>query len=253
MTSILKRISGWLGGSKSDAGPSTLRQGRESKHSTILDGSDSAVRGQLVQVLLRDLVRKSGMPPGFVQCQIQVINSRSRGNGIFVRLVVKDWDERLMKYAFAFQRTLLTNIVQFEPKAAGWLQGLAWQLEVAETCPFKDLPGPEFWQTPGTGTIDPFDIIALPANANNRVARVGQKAVPSPDLMVLGSLAAAPPASAPTQLPSLAKAPDAVPDDTAQDLERLFAIRDNELAQMAANNMLPPGYDTTEASPLVKN
>ena len=245
MTSTFKRISRWLDRSKADTGPSTIQQGRDSQHSTILDGSDAAVRGQLVQVLLRDLVRKSGMPAGFVQCQIQVMNSRSRGNGIFVRLVVKNWDERLMKYAFAFQKTLLTNIVQFEPKAASWLQGLAWQLEVAETCPFKVLPGPEFWQAPTgqetTGKlVDPFDIIPLPARAviDAVTAKAGQKVLSPLDFKTA---------------PLVTKTPEKMSDETAQDLERLFAIRDNELAQMAENNMLPPGYDSTEASPLLKH
>jgi hypothetical protein len=254
MTSLLKRLSGWLGGSQIEAEQSTLQHGRDSQQSTLLEGSETAVRAQLVQVLLRDLVRKSGMPPGFVQCHIQVMNSRSRGSGIFVRLVVRDWDERLMKYAFAFQKTLLTHIVQFEPKASTWLQGLAWQLEVADTCPLTVLPGPEYWQAPKLGTVDPFDIIPLPANAVTtqalQTAVAEPKAPPSPKLSVAATLAATPLQNVPEPLPSLPEIPDLPPDETAQDLERLFAIRDNELAQMAENHQLPPGYDSTEPSPL---
>ena len=262
MTSILKKMTDWLSGSRVDTGPSTLQNSRNSTHSTLLDGSETAIRGQLVQVLLRDLVKKSGMPYGFVQCQIQVMNSRSRGNGIYVRLVVKDWDERLMKYAFAFQKALLTNIVQFEPKASSWLQGLAWQLEVADTCPLKVLPGPEFWQAPAVEVVDPFDIIPLPANGKTAAARspavspapqpakASQKVLPSPELSIAATLAATPFQNVPEALPSLTKVPDTLPDETTQDLERLFAIRDNELAQMAENNLLPPGYDSTEPSPL---
>jgi hypothetical protein len=115
-------------------------------HSSLHDGSETATRSQLVQIMMRDLVRKSGIPPGWIQCQIQVVTSRSRGQGIFVRLVVKHWDERLMTYAFAFQKTLLTEIVQFEPQAVTWLQAIAWQLEVAGSCTVTELPGPQFWQ-----------------------------------------------------------------------------------------------------------
>ena len=193
------------------------------------DGSETANRGQLVQVLLRDLVRKSGIPQDWIQCQIQVMNSRSRGQGIYVRLVVKHWDERLMKYAFAFQKALLTKIVQFEPKAAGWLQGIAWQLEVAGTCPITELPGSEFWQTPTIASepFNQFDIVPLPANP-----LVHEKA-----LLVSTPI----------------RPPVAQQDDTAQDLERLFAIRDNELANLAKDNLLPAGYESTQASPLQKN
>ena len=38
--------------------------------------------------------------------------------------------------------------------------------------------------------------------------------------------------------------------DAVQDLERLFAIRDNELANLAANDLLPAGYENTEPAPL---
>ena len=42
-------------------------------------------------------------------------------------------------------------------------------------------------------------------------------------------------------------------DETAQDLERLFAIRDNELANMVADGTLPAGYESTQPSPLQKS
>jgi hypothetical protein len=254
MTNILKKLSGWFGGDQTAHSNSSLPVSRNPQHSMLHDGSVTATRGQLVQVLLRDLLRKSGMPPGWVQCQIQVMNSRSRGKGIFVRLVVKHWDERLMKYAFAFQKALLTDIVQIEPKAASWLQGIAWQLEVASSCPLTELPGPEFWQpqmalAAATQPIDPFDIIPMPANAVAVTA-----AAPKRPIVAESSVAAAITATPFLNVPEAPDSPSEViaplPDDTAQDLERLFAIRDNELANMSANNLLPAGYETTEPAPL---
>ena len=231
MNIILRKLSVLFGSRQPVAVHSSLQHSRHSQYSLLHDGSETANRGQLVQVLLRDLVRKSGIPPGWIQCQIQVMNSRTRGQGIYVRLVVKHWDERLMKYAFAFQKTLLTEIVQFEPRAASWLQGIAWQLEVASTCPVTQLPGSEFWQTP---TIAPdssgqFDIVPMPPNP------------------ILPTKPEPEPVSSPIKVPA------AIQDDTAQDLERLFAIRDNELANLAKDDMAPVGYESTEPSPLQRN
>jgi hypothetical protein len=269
MNTLLKKLSGWFGASSPATSHSSLPNSRSVQHSMLQDGSETATRGQLVQVLLRDLVRKSGMPPGWVQCQIQVMNSRSRGQGIYVRLVVRHWDERLMKYAFAFQKALLTEIVQFEPKAASWLQGIAWQLEVAATCTVTELPGPEFWQMPVAKEepIDQFDIVPLPANpvvvAVPAPVAVAAAPVPAPvpaaaplkvptlpDMPVVAAMAAMPVLEGLTPLPSLIDVPAAPVDDTAQDLERLFAIRDNELANLAKDNLLPAGYESTEPSPL---
>ena len=228
MKNIFKKLSALFVSKQTLPSHSSLPNSRNPQYSMLHDGSETANRGQLVQVLMRDLVRKSGIPQNWIQCQIQVMNSRTRGQGIYVRLVVKQWDERLMKYAFAFQKALLTEIVQFEPKAAGWLQGIAWQLEVAATCPLTELPGPEFWQTPTVAVepFDQFDIVPLPTD------------VLSPNT--------------PEPPPLISSPPAAPQDDTAQDLERLFAIRDNELANLAKGDLLPAGYESTEPSPLQK-
>ena len=229
MINPFKKLTNLFGGAETALTNSSFPLSRSPQQSVLHGGSEAAMRGQLVQVLLRDLVQKSGMQPGWVQCRIQVINSRSRGQGIYVQLVVMHWDERLMKYAFAFQQALRTKILQFEPRAASWLQGIAWQLEVASTCAVTQLPGPEFWQTP---TIAPdssnqFDIVPMPAN---------------PILF-----------TTPEPVPSPINVPAAIQDDTAQDLERLFAIRDNELANLAKDDRVPAGYENTEPSPLQKN
>lgn len=253
MITLIKKLSGWLDRNPQAPAHSSLPHSRHSQNSMLHDGSETATRGQLVQVLLRDLVRKSGMPPGLVQCQIQVMNSR-RGQGIYVRLVVKHWDERLMQYAFAFQKALLTDIVQFEPKAGAWLHGIAWQLEVASSCPFTDLPGPEFWQAPTAKPFDQFDIVPMPAKKvapPDAPLLAPTVAVPLvPELSVAAALAARPLLEPVEPLPSLIDMPAAPIDDTAQDLERLFAIRDNELANLAKDNLLPAGYESTEPSPL---
>jgi hypothetical protein len=240
-------------------GDSSLPSSRSYHQSVLNDGSETATRGQLVQVVMRDLVRRSGIPPDWIQCQIQVVSSRKQGRGIFVRLVVKQWDQRLMRYAFAFQKALLTDIVQFEPKAAAWLQGIAWQLEVAGTCPLTDLPDSQYWKT--HGVVDPFDIVAMPASAMPAHAPVhAPLAAPRFVAAVTPSIPAAPviaEAVAPSfSLDALEPLPPVIDElptpenDTAEDLERLFAIRDRELKQMAVSQRPTQGYEKTEHMPL---
>ncbi len=115
---------------------------------TIEDGSANALRRQLVQVLLRDVMRRHGIPPGWLDCQMLVVSSRSRGEGMYVRLVMKHWDPRLLNYAVAFQKALMVDITRFEPHAADWLYGISWQLEVGDSCPYKELPDRSAWEEP---------------------------------------------------------------------------------------------------------
>ena len=263
MSNPFKKLAGLFNGAEAAPANSSLSFSRSTQHSSLHDGSETATRGQLVQVLLRDLIRRSGMPPGCVQCQIQVINSRSRSQGIYVRLIVKHWDERLMTYAFAFQKALLTEIVQYEPTAGSWLQGIAWQLEVAASCPVTELPGPDFWQSPtATEPVDQFDIVPMLANAFPGAATATatatklqpavamQKKPAVPELPIVTVAAAADLQVALDSVPPLIGVPTAPKDDIAQDLKRLFAIRDNELANLAENNFLPAGFESTQPSPL---
>ncbi|MDP3309828.1 MAG: hypothetical protein Q8S56_02570, partial [Polaromonas sp.] len=115
--------------------------GRDNPH-TIEDNSDNATRRQLVQMMLRDGLRKHGIPPGWVECRILVVNSRSRGQGLYLNLVMRHWDMLLLTYAHAFNQQLLSAITEFEPQAAVWLHGISWELDGGETCPDLDMPDP---------------------------------------------------------------------------------------------------------------
>jgi hypothetical protein len=263
MNKLMKKFTEWLGASKAAPLHRALPSSRNPPTSLQHDGSETATRTLLVQVLLRDLLRKNGMPAGLVLCQIQVMHSRTPGQRLYVRLVVRYWDERLMKYAFAFQKALLTEILQLEPKAASWLQGIAWQLEVASSCPLTQLPGPEFWQAaqanakadtpvdPSDTTTSPADAVAASPEPRPVPGAAAPMAAPTwPELSAAAALAAAPLLDPAQPLPSLIDEPAAAQDDTAQDLERLFAIRDNELA---LNNMLLAGYESSQPSALEKH
>ncbi|MFC5519548.1 hypothetical protein [Polaromonas jejuensis] len=115
---------------------------------TIEDGSANALRRQLVQVLVRDSLRRHGIPAHWLDCQMLLVSSRSRGEGMYVRLVVKHWDMRLLTYAVAFEKSLRIDITRFEPHAAQWLYGISWQLEVGDSCPYLQLPDRSIWTLP---------------------------------------------------------------------------------------------------------
>ena len=218
---------------------------------TIEDGSDNALRRQLVHVLLRDVLRRHGISAPLVECQMLVVSSRSRGPGMYVRLVLKQWDERLVRYAFAFQKALKADILRFEPQANEWLHGVSWQFDFGESCPFAELPDKSFWQTPapqaassgaatavaGRGhSAENFDptspthtptelaIAARLANAAKRAAQAHIDPLPS-------DYPATVPGAATDLMPLRATTADSKKSEEQEDLDRLFAIRDQELAR----------------------
>lgn len=146
-----------------------------------------------------------------------VVSSNSRGAGLHVRLLIKQWDQQLMNYALALQNELLADITRFEPQVAQWLHGISWQLEMADTCPYLTLPDKAFW-------LDP-----------------AKQAVPV--------VPAAPAAQAAPVAQALETAPTTETSDAQEDLNRLFFIRDQEIGK-SAGELAPVGYENTQPSRL---
>lgn len=218
---------------------------------TIEDGSDNATRRQLVQVLLRDALRKYGIPPRWIDCQMMLVSSRSRGPGMYVRLVVRQWDDRLLNYAHAFQTALMVEITRFEPQASQWLHGISWQLEVSDTCPYSTMPDKSFWADPVT---PPPQISRVsPSFPIEPLFPVAPEAPAAPMTAAAAAAAAAPILAALAQKTAPAETPPAprtAPDsDAMKDLERLFKIRDQELSK-GGDNGPAVGYESTQPSPL---
>ena len=232
---------------------------------TIEDGSDNALRRQLVHVLLRDVLRRHGIPAPLVECQMLVVSSRSRGPGMYVRLVLKQWDERLVRYAFAFQKALKADILRFEPQANEWLHGVSWQFEFGESCPYAELPDRSYWQTPapqaassGTATaaatshsagnygptpptLTPTELAtaARLANAARRAALANFDPPPN-DYETTDRGAAT------DLMPLRATTADIRKSEEEEDLDRLFAIRDQELARHAGAGVARVEFEKTQ-------
>jgi hypothetical protein len=186
----------------------------DSRH-TIEDNSDNGTRRQMVQMLLRDNLRRQGIPANWVECRMLVVASRSRGEGMFVRLVIRHWDERLLTYSYAFQQQLRSSIAEFESRPTDWLHGISWEFDLENSCPHPDMPERDFWKTP-------------PAVAH-------KSAQPEPE----------PQPEAAKQKPAAAETEE---DDVMKDLQSIFAIRDAHLGQESADGKHPVDFEPTQKS-----
>ena len=189
------------------------------------ESSENTTRSQLVQVVFRDVLRRHGIPFNWVESQMLMVASRSRGPGMYVRLIMKHWDDRLITHAFALQNTLLADIARFEPRAFDWLHGVSWQFDVDGSCPHTSLPMKAYWQEPATP--------AAPA--------------PSPTVVAAPAPVVTPPTPAAPAAPSAVSVSE---QEALQDLQRLFMIRDQEIGRQAADGKPPVGYEKTKPTPL---
>lgn len=113
-----------------------------------VDNAQAGTRRELVRVMTRDTLRAAGIPEGWIESQVLLELAREAQTFVHLRLVVKQWDARLLKYTIAFQNRLMREIELFDPTAHDWLLSISWQFQVGDSCPFPDLPEPAEWRAP---------------------------------------------------------------------------------------------------------
>ncbi len=106
--------------------------------------AEPATRRELLRVRTRNTLRLCGIPEQWVEAQVLLEPDGGR-TFLHLRLVVRHWDERLMRFAFAFQSRLLREIERIDPQVPQWLRSIVWQLPHDLACPYSDLPEPSAW------------------------------------------------------------------------------------------------------------
>src|SRR5688572_6361805 len=127
---------GWLhkifGEGKDGEGASRLPTSQFHESETTADqdaASRNAPRRELVQVLLRDTMRKHGIPSDWIECRILSTVSRSGRLGMHVTFVVRQAHDRLLGYVFAFQDSFQSELARFEPRSKDWMLSLSWEFQ----------------------------------------------------------------------------------------------------------------------------
>jgi hypothetical protein len=165
-------------------------------------GSRNAPRRELVQVVLRDTMRKHGIPSDWVECRILSAVTRSGRHGLHVNFVVRKAHDRLLTYVFAFQDSFEREMARFDPRAGDWLMSLGWEFKGFNA---EEMPDPRTWVHSGSAPLE-----ALPP--------------------LVGALRSGGPSDGGQQPESGSARTD---DDMESDLRALFAIRDAAMADTA--------------------
>jgi hypothetical protein len=187
------------------AGSSASTQFRESEPDSDQAGSRNGPRRELVQVVLRDTMRKHGIPSDWVECRLLSSVSRTGRHGLHVNFVVKQAHDRLLAYVFAFQDSFERELARFEPRARDWLLSIGWEFQGFNAA---EMPDPKMWAQSGPAPL-------VHADWQARSVALG----PADDA------AAEPPKS---------------DEDVQRDLQALFAIRDAAIAQTATGKGSEP-------------
>ncbi|HEX7889792.1 MAG TPA: hypothetical protein VF522_10565 [Ramlibacter sp.] len=107
----------------------------------------------LVQVMLRDTMRKHGIPSDWIECRILSAVTRGGRNGLHVNFVVRKAHDRLITYVFAFQDSFERELARYEPRArSDWLLSLGWEFQGFNA---DEMPDPHTWAQSGPAPLGP--------------------------------------------------------------------------------------------------
>jgi len=124
---LLKRLL--RGGSAGSRSSGSASQFRESETTTQHATPENAPRRELVQVVLRDTMRKHGIPSDWMDCRILSVSTQECQVGMHVQFIVRQGDDRLLPFVHAFQDTFWQELEKFEAHPRNWLLSVAWQFD----------------------------------------------------------------------------------------------------------------------------
>jgi hypothetical protein len=196
-------IDKFFGTGKEGTPGSATTQFSESEPDDDPNVSRNARKRELVQIVLRDTMRKHGVPSDWVECRMLSSVSRTGRHGLHVNFVVKQAHDKLLAYVFAFQDSFERELTRFEPRARDWLLSIGWEFQGFNAA---DMPDPKTWAASGPASLQ---APLLDSDWKPQVSGFGPDALEDTE----------PPKS---------------DDDVQRDLKALFAIRDAAIADTAS-------------------
>ena len=115
----------------------------EAPSGTSLQHTD--VQRELVRVVLKDTLRKHGIPAGWVGCEVTGISHSQMDDELFVHLIIMTWNEALIQFAPALQQQLMQGLDRFEPKVDHSNYVVSWLFSPDCQYPHTEMPPAEFW------------------------------------------------------------------------------------------------------------
>ena len=216
---------------------------------------ENSSRRELLRLVLRDTLNRTGIPTSWIGTDLLAATSRGREPGIHVRLLLKHWDPRLMLHGIAFENLFKKRVLILDPLAAHWLLGISWQFSLADEGGCPAMPHPGIWTSSiPDAALAAAELAAQPAMPSSDPADLlGGSIVISGPAAYPDSSAARPAAAAAVRQWAGRTAPEPLTDakaDAKADLERLFAIRDEDLQRHANATSSSQQFAATEPAGL---
>lgn len=173
-------------------------------HSTLANNNPHQVRKDLLKLVMREMLLRNGIPNAWLTVDLLRTTNSRKEQGIHVRFLLRHFDPRVLQHGVALEQDFLQRLLLLDPQARSWLMGFSWQfaMEDASACP--RLPQAGYWTAPDWASARPPEPAPVKEQAGDVIA--GPVVIPRPQ------------------------------DDVRADLERLLALRDDDMKRHAAGD-----------------
>jgi hypothetical protein len=158
-------------GASKDASDSVLRSESIPVPETVAPQSSrthSDFRHELVRVVLKDTLRRRGIPYDWLSCEVIVVPRGVKHEELHIQLTLLKWSELFLRYAPALEYQLLQGLDRFEPAVdhSGYI--ISWRFSPDCGCPFTVMPPPMIWAHAEAPVAEPEE---APSILDRRKAR----------------------------------------------------------------------------------
>ena len=173
--------------------------------------SPHGVRKDLLRLVLREMLTRNGIPQAWLSADLLRTTTARREDGIHVRFLVREWEPKLMLHGVAFEKEYLQRLLLLDPLAVNWLMGFSWQFVLRDASACPSMPHAGSWTAAPVSTPVRKPVLA-PHSAD----------------VIEG----------PVRIPQ-------AQDDVRGDLERLLALRDDDLRRHVGRDVYAPTRPAT--------
>src|ERR1700757_905623 len=123
---LMKKL---LGGKGKDqpATPSAFQTTDNEETSLEKTKERNSPRRDLVQLTLRETMRKHGIPSDWIDCRTLSVLTKQHTSGMHVQFLVRKSDQQVLPWIHAFQESFWEQVLRSDPRAHDWLFSVGWE------------------------------------------------------------------------------------------------------------------------------
>jgi hypothetical protein len=123
---LIKKIFGGTGEAKASSPPQDFQDsGPDADRQKVRN----APRRELIHTVLRETMRKHGIPSDWIGCRVLSVVTKQQKAGVHVQFIVRKGDQQLIAYVHQFQEAFWRELEHLDPFARQWVFSVAWQFD----------------------------------------------------------------------------------------------------------------------------